>query len=215
LSLHVEQFVTSSYRQNCYVAANGDGEALVVDPGSDIDGIIDIISNNDWRPQAVIATHAHFDHVGAVVDVMEHFDIPFYLHGKDQPLLRRMNLFKMVVEKGPALRVPEITHDLVEMTEGFCVGNFKVEVLTTPGHTPGGICFIIENNIFTGDTVLPKGVGRTDLPGGNAEDLKLSITALGELPGELTAHPGHGPSMALGDLLDMAAKAGTAGMKNI
>ena len=96
MSLRVEQFVTSDYKQNCYVAANGDGEALIVDPGSDADGIIAIIKKNGWQPLAVIATHAHFDHVGAVAEVMEHFDIPFYLHKKELSLLRRMNLFKMV-----------------------------------------------------------------------------------------------------------------------
>ena len=213
MNLHVEQFTTSSYRQNCYVVANGDGEALIVDPGSDVDGIIDIIGNNDWRPLAVIATHAHFDHVGAVADVMEHFAIPFYLHNADQALLRRMNLFKMVVEKGPALRVPEITHDLAKMTGGFSIGGFTIEVMITPGHTPGGVCFVTNENIFTGDTVLPKGVGRTDLPGGDAEKLNLSIDKLRCLSGELIAHPGHGPSMPLGALLDMAKKAGTAGMK--
>jgi glyoxylase-like metal-dependent hydrolase (beta-lactamase superfamily II) len=126
-----------------------------------------------------------------------------------------MNLFKMVLEKGSALRVPEITHDLAELSKSFSIGGFTIEVHTTPGHTPGGVCFVIDNNIFTGDTVLPKGVGRTDLPGGNAKDLKLSITALGNLPGEFTAYPGHGPSMPLGDLLDMATKAGTARMKSI
>lgn len=215
MNLHVEQFITSSYKQNCYVAANDEGEALVVDPGSDVDGIINIIKKNDWRPQAVIATHAHFDHVGAVANMIEHFDIPFYLHGKDQSLLRRMNLYKMVVEKGPALRVPEITHDLAKMTDSFSIAGFTIEAVTTPGHTPGGVCFVINNNIFTGDTILPKGVGRTDLPGGNAEDLKFSITKLGDLPGELIAHPGHGLSMPLGDLLIMAKKAETAGMKSI
>ena len=213
MSLRVEQFITSGYKQNCYVVANGDGEALVVDPGRDADGVIAIIEKNAARPLAVIATHAHFDHVGAVADVMEHYGVPFYLHHADQSLLRRMNLFKMVVEPGPALRVPDITHDLAEMTAAFSIGGFTLEAVAVPGHTPGGVCFVIDGNIFTGDTILPKGVGRTDLPGGDAEALALSIDRLGKLPGELVAHPGHGPSMALGILLEKAKKAGIAGTK--
>ncbi len=213
MSLRIEQFVTSGYKQNCYVAANGDGEALIIDPGRDADGIIAINEKNGWQPLAVIATHAHFDHVGAVADVIEHYGIPFYLHHADQVLLRRMNLFKMVIEQGTALRVPDVSHDLAEMTAALSIGGFTLEVLPVPGHTPGGVCFLIDGNIFTGDTILPKGVGRTDLPGGDAEALALSVDRLGDLPGELVAYPGHGSSMALGILLDMAKKAGIAGTK--
>ena len=214
MSLRIEQFITSNYKQNCYVAANGDGEALVIDPGSDADGIIAIIEKNGWRPLAIIATHAHYDHVGAVTDIMEHYAIPFYLHHADLPLLLRMNLYKMAVERGAALRVPEITHDLAERTTPFPIGGFTIDTVTTPGHTPGGVSFLIDGNIFTGDTILPKGVGRTDLPGGDVEALALSIDKLGDLPTDLVAHPGHGSSMTLGILLDMAKKASVAGVKS-
>jgi len=143
---------------------------------------------------------------------MEHFDIPFYLHKKELSLLRRMNLFKMVVEQGPALRIPEVTHDLAEMKTTFSIGGFTLEVIASPGHTPGGVCLVIEGNIFTGDTILPKGFGRTDLPGGNLQDLESSIEKISRLPCELVAHPGHGPSMQLGSLLISARKIGTAGI---
>ncbi|MHA1598176.1 MAG: MBL fold metallo-hydrolase [Alphaproteobacteria bacterium] len=209
MTLDIRQFVTSSYRQNCYVVGNGAGEALIVDPGSDADGVAAIISDTGWTPLAVIGTHAHFDHMGAVDETMKRYDIPFYLHHADNPILRRMNLYKMVVEAGAGLTVPDVTHDLAEFGDGFGVGGFHMDVLETPGHTPGGVCFIVEGNIFTGDTVLPKGIGRTDLPGGDAAALAVSIEKLDGLSGELTAHPGHGPSMALGVLLQKARLAGT------
>ena len=209
MSLDVRQFVTSSYRQNCYIAANSDDEALIVDPGSDLDGIAAIITDTGWTPLAVIATHAHFDHVGVVAGAMDRYGIPFYLHHADEPILRRMNLYKMVVEAGEGLTVPDVTHNLAELIDGFDVGGFHIEVVETPGHTPGGVCFIIDGNIFTGDTVLPKGVGRTDLPGGNAAALMGSVEKLAGLSGELMAHPGHGPSMAMGVLLEKARLAGT------
>lgn len=194
---------------------NDDNEALVVDPGSDAEGIIAIIEHNNCQPLAVLATHAHFDHVGAVAEVIGHYSIPFYLHRSDRALLKRMNLFKMVVEKGSALRIPDITHDLSKMGVSFSIGGFTIEVMTTPGHTPGGVCLLIDGNIFTGDTVLPEGVGRTDLPGGDPDALAFSVDRLEKLSGALVAHPGHGPSMPLELLLAMAKKEGSIGVKGI
>jgi hydroxyacylglutathione hydrolase len=215
LSLHVEKFVASTYEQNCYVLANGDGEALIVDPGSNAGRIIETIDKKGWRPLAVIATHAHFDHVGAVAEVMERYSVPFYLHHSDKALLRRMNLYNMVIApEGPALRVPKITHDLAKMVSPFDIGGFVIDTVLSPGHTPGGVCFLIDGNIFTGDTLLPKGVGRTDLPGGDAGALLKSLDCLAELSGELDAHPGHGFSMPLGLLLEKAKTSGAKGCHN-
>lgn len=211
MNLRVEQFVTSSYKQNCFIAGNGAGEALIVDPGSDAVGIAALIEGNGWQPMAVLATHAHFDHVGAVAPMMERYDIPFYLRHEDKALLRRMNLFKMVVEAGEGLKVPDITCDLAEGPDEFAIGGFDIRVIHTPGHTPGGVCFVIGEHIFTGDTILPKGVGRTDLPGGDIDALTESLKTLSGLDRKLMAFPGHGPSMPLGVLFDMAQKAGTYG----
>ncbi len=208
MSLRLEQIVTGSYKQNCFVAANAAGEALIVDPGSDAGAIAARIDDNGWRPLAVIATHAHFDHVGAVAPVMERYGIPFYLHHGDKVMLRRMNLFKMVVEPGEALKVPEITHDLAEGPDEFNIGDFHIRVVPTPGHTPGGVCFVIDGHIFSGDTILAQGVGRTDLPGGDSSALATSLDSLSRQDVDLVACPGHGAPMPLGMLLDMAIKAG-------
>ena len=212
MSLRVEQVVTGSYKQNCFVVGNAAGEALIVDPGSDEGAIAALIEDNDWRPVAVIATHAHFDHVGAVAPMMERYDIPFYLHHADQKILRRMNLFKLVVEPGgEGLKVPEVTHDLAENPDEFLIGDFGIEVVYTPGHTPGGVCFVVEGHIFSGDTILAKGVGRTDLPGGDTTALAVSLETLSRLDPGLLACPGHGTPIPLGVLLDMAIKAGIYG----
>ncbi|MBE9552604.1 MAG: MBL fold metallo-hydrolase, partial [Proteobacteria bacterium] len=135
MTLIVRQFVNGSYVQNCYIAANEKGEALIVDPGCDLDGIVAIIDDNGWTPLAVIGTHAHFDHMGAVDDAMKQYDIPFYLHYADEPILRRMNLYKMVVEAGAGLAIPKVTHDLAELDAAFDIGDFHIEVIETPGHT--------------------------------------------------------------------------------
>jgi hydroxyacylglutathione hydrolase len=196
----IETFTNGIYRENAYIVGD-DGGALIIDPGSDADGIADILEQNGWTPAAIICTHAHFDHVGAVAKLMARYDIPFYLHRADEALLKRMNLYKMVIDPGEALKVPEITHDLTDITE-LNFANFDIEILPSPGHTPGGVCFRIGNELFTGDTVLPAGVGRIDLPGGDGPALEASVAMLNTLPRDLTAHPGHGASMALGDLLD-------------
>lgn len=211
MSLRLEQVVTGSYKQNCFVAASAAGEALIVDPGSDAGAIAALIDDNGWRPLAVIATHAHFDHVGAVAPVMERYGIPFYLHHDDKVMLRRMNLFKMVVEPGEALKVPDVSHDLAEGPDEFSIGDFHIRVVATPGHTPGGVCFVIDGHIFSGDTILAQGVGRTDLPGGDAAALAISLETLSRLDPALLACPGHGAPTPLGVLLDMAKKAGIYG----
>ncbi len=198
--MKVETFTNGIYRENAYIVGEG-ADALIIDPGSDADGIAAILDNNGWQPAAIICTHAHFDHVGAVAELMATHDVPFYLHRADEALLKRMNLYKMVIDPGEALKVPEITHDLTDVTE-LTIAGFDIDVLPSPGHTPGGVCLRIGGELFTGDTVLPAGVGRIDLPGGDGEALEKSVAMLNTLPRDLTAHPGHGASMALGDLLD-------------
>jgi len=207
MTLRVIPFVNGIYHQNCYIVANLEKESLIIDPGSDADGIVKIIDTEELSPIGVLCTHAHFDHVGAVADLMERYDIPFFISGKDSPLLRRMNLYKMVVDPGAALRVPEITRDLVEVGETISLGHFEVKVIDTPGHTAGGVCFLVDNHIFTGDTILPSGVGRIDLPGGDPVAMSTSVDLLVSLPGTLDSHPGHGSSMPLIDLLSQAMNA--------
>ena len=207
MTLRVAVFTNGVYRQNCYIAGNDHKEALIIDPGSDAGGIAELINSNSLQPVAIICTHAHFDHVGAVADLMDQFSIPFFINGNDAALLRRMNLYKMIVDPGAALRVPAITRDLVNESGFLQIANFAVNILNTPGHTPGGVCFRIEDHIFIGDTVLPAGVGRIDLPGGDADAMAQSLKQLSALPKDLTSHPGHGASMPLGELLAQGLEA--------
>lgn len=208
MSLQVEKFVTGSYKQNCYIVGNTLGNALVVDPGSDADGISAILNENGWCPLAIIATHAHFDHVGAAADLMDRYNIPFYLDDRDSRLLESINLYKMIVDGSGALRIPEVTNNLANIDSYFEIGPFKINFISTPGHTPGGVCFIIDHHIFTGDTVLPAGVGRIDLPGGDAEEMVKSLALLAKLPGDLLSYPGHGPVIPFDELLHTAKSIG-------
>lgn len=192
MSLAVETIVNGRWKENCFIVVNEDGDALIVDPGSQSDDIARCVDSSGWRVHAILNTHAHFDHIGAVAELRERYNIPFYLHGGDELLLRRANLYRMIFEARDAIRIPGITQDIAKLPECFTVGPFSVRWLATPGHTDGSVCLLLGNYLFSGDTLMENAVGRTDLPGGNRERLIESVRKLQELPGETIVCGGHG-----------------------
>ena len=113
----------------------------------------------------------------------------------------RANLYKLIFDSREAVTVPDITHDLRELPASLKFGSFEVGWFATPGHTAGSVCFTVDQALFTGDTLMPNGPGRTDLPGGNPEDLQDSLERLKALPADLHLYAGHGPAARLGDAL--------------
>ena len=206
MSLTVVRYVNGKWRQNCYIVGNSKGDALIIDPGSGADDIAEILQTKGWRAKAIVNTHAHYDHIGGVADLVDRFDLPFYLHRDDADLLRRANLYRLVFDSRKSVRIPEITDDVSEKPSDFSVGSFDCRWVATPGHTPGSICVLIENCLFTGDTLMACSAGRTDLPGGDKECLAQSLSKLAELPQDATIYPGHGGSTSLADALAKAAK---------
>jgi hydroxyacylglutathione hydrolase len=197
MSLQITQFTNGKWRQNCYIAANSNGDALIVDPGSQAEEIAELVDRNQWRVHAIVNTHAHYDHVGAVAPLMERYQAPFYLHGADVQLLKRANLYRMMFESRDAIKVPSVTHDISTLPEVFEVGSFSISWIATPGHTEGSVCLLIEGTLFSGDTLMHDALGRTDLPGGNREQLVASVRKLMDLPGETVVCGGHGPQSTL------------------
>ena len=195
------------WKQNCHLVGDQDGNALIVDPGSDAEAISESLDRRAWLPIAIINTHAHYDHVGAVTALVERFRIPFYLHGDDADLLRRANLYRMVFDSPETIRVPEITHDLRDLSGELKIGCFQLDVLHTPGHTPGSVCFRLGNYLFSGDTLMASGAGRTDLPGGDSGALRQSLDVLSSLDAKHELFGGHGRSVALGQALAAAIRA--------
>lgn len=198
MTLYVTPFANGPWRQNCYVLGTDDGQSILVDPGSDAEHIQEMLKQQELTPLAVVNTHAHFDHIGAVRDLMEYFDIPFYLHAADAPLLRRANLYRLVFDGKTSVRIPESFEDLTD-TEILDIGPFHFRVIATPGHTAGSISLEIENALFTGDMLMSNGPGRYDLPGGSKSDMQASMLIYEKLPQELTVYPGHGKPFKLAE----------------
>lgn len=196
MSIQVTTFVNGKWRQNCYVICNGQ-DAIVVDPGSQADDIAALVRGNSWRIHGIINTHAHYDHIGAVAELKERYSVPFYLHRADEHLLKHANLYRMLFESDKPVGIPTISHDISQLPACFEVGPFTVSWMPTPGHTAGSVCFALQGFLFSGDTLMHNAIGRTDLPGGNREQLLASVKKLMDLPGEMVVCGGHGARSTL------------------
>jgi glyoxylase-like metal-dependent hydrolase (beta-lactamase superfamily II) len=197
MSVAVTTFVNGKWRQNCYLVTTKEGDALIIDPGSGAGEIAGLLLENGLRPVAILNTHAHYDHMGAVAELMERYGVPFYLHGADGPLLKRANLYRMLFESEDPVRVPIISENIAALPAEFTVGPFQISWLATPGHTEGSVCLRIEGFLFSGDTLMRGAVGRTDLPGGNRDRILDSLRMLTGLPGDTEVCGGHGPRTTL------------------
>lgn len=125
------------------------------------------------------------------------YDIPFYLHKGDEKILKQANLYKILFESKESISIPSFDMDLAKESIGFLIWDFSIQIIHTPGHTPGSLCILIGKNIFGGDTLMPNGPGRTDLPGGNIRDMELSMNTLRQLSDDLLVYPGHGRPFTL------------------
>jgi hydroxyacylglutathione hydrolase len=179
---------------NCYVVGDAaTRRAIVIDPGGDADELAAEIVARDLTITAIVATHAHFDHVLAAEKLREATGAAFHLHRDDRPLLDwlgpSMEMFLGIAGHEP----PEVDSDAPE-GDGLVAGEIEFEILHTPGHSPGSISLVTADALFSGDTLFAGSVGRTDLPGGDTQQLVDAVRAkLFALDDGLSVYPGHGP----------------------
>jgi glyoxylase-like metal-dependent hydrolase (beta-lactamase superfamily II) len=184
---------------NCYILWNDPAKALVVDPGAEGPRILEALKADGITPALVVITHGHFDHTGAVGDIVKAHAVPFRHHEAEASTLAQTPPGTEIWGVKVA-RVPRPSGHLAD-GERLDVGGLAVDIIHTPGHTPGSTCFYVPEDeiLLTGDTLFQRSVGRSDLPGGNADQLAASIRGkLYALPEETTVYPGHGPSTSVG-----------------
>lgn len=182
--MQMESMELGLYRTNCYLLWETD-QAVVIDPGYSAERIIDRISELKLTVCAIVLTHGHFDHVGAVAELKEKYGCPVYLSEQDSLLPKEITNgpipYTNFVRDGDILRF----HDV------------SFSVILTPGHTPGSVCLRTGNCLFTGDTLFRNSCGRTDLPGGSWKEMKDSLKRLGAIQDNLFVYPGHGDATTL------------------
>ena len=175
---------------NCYLLEDEKSKlAAVVDPGGDAPRILSQAQADGVEVKMILLTHAHFDHTGGVAELCASLPgVPVYLHPADAALVGS-DVFPAI----GAATVPYEDGDTVQL------GELAIQVLHTPGHTPGGVCLMAGDALFTGDTLFQGSMGRTDFPGGDLTAMQLSLQRLSQLPPSLAVYPGHGPASTIGD----------------
>lgn len=191
----IERLPVGQLGTNCYVLYDAKiKDAFIVDPGDDAGFIMNKIGDLDLKPQAILATHGHFDHILAVTELKLAYGIPFFFHPADSAIVNRMERtaeYFTGIKPDPAPRFGKPLENGQELK----IGGMSLKVIHTPGHTPGSICLYAEKEsiLFSGDTLFAGGgYGRTDLSGGDAAKLKKSLRKILSLPDNTIIYPGHG-----------------------
>ena len=182
---------------NCYILQEREEcKTAIIDPGGDALALIRILEELNAQPTLIINTHGHWDHIGANKHLQQHYGLDINIHEADAPMLADKNknaarFFAGDGDGGAARR-------LLQEGDIIGLGALEIEVLHTPGHTPGGICLKLDKLLFSGDTLFKLSIGRTDLAGGDYDAITCSLARLATLPDDLLVLPGHGDSSILG-----------------
>jgi hydroxyacylglutathione hydrolase len=198
---------------NCYIVGDpSTTDAIVIDPGGDAAEITAAIDERNLTVTAIVATHAHFDHLLAAEVVRDHTGAPMYLHDSDRPLLdwfQTSGLMFLGMELPPP---PDIDNSPKE-GDRLVVGSSELVVVHTPGHSPGSIALLGDEAVFSGDTLFAGSIGRSDLPGGDTDELVASIRGkLFAAPDDLRVYPGHGPATTIGKEKELNPYVGSSGI---
>lgn len=190
--MQVKRIPAGIYAANCYILMDEDTkESAVIDPGGDANDLIKAIKAMNANVKYILLTHGHTDHTGGVLDLKQEFKAPVYINEVDYEMIKSGEYIYGDI-KG---KVDSFISD----GDILKLGTKEVKIIHTPGHTPGGVCFLVDNMLFTGDTLFAGSIGRTDLGGGNFETIIKNIKEkLMILPDEVIVLSGHGGESSIG-----------------
>jgi len=196
--LVIEHLMVGPLQSNCFIVGDEvSGEAVIIDPGGDGDMILNAVGRKPWKVTAILNTHAHFDHIAANAAVVKGTGAPLMAPKGDSPYMTDAHIaarmYGLQVDASP---VPD---KLLDDGDTIDLGDEKIKMILTPGHTTGGATFVTSIGIFSGDSLFAGSIGRTDLPGGDYETLINSIkTRILVLDDDTPVYPGHGPATTVG-----------------
>ena len=208
--IHTHFFIFNAFQQRCSLVWDDKGECAIIDPGfydsQERDQLFDHIENKSLHPVCIMLTHAHFDHISGMVETAEKFDIPIYMSREEKVILEEANVelcrsFGFRIPQGCGKGNGDVCRYIyIKESDIIKVGELDFEVISTPGHTPGGVCFLErkEKILFSGDTLFAGAIGRTDNRWGDYDALIHGIlTKLMVLDGSIDVIPGHGPTTTI------------------
>ena len=194
----IEARAVPPFMKNGFIlGCNQTRRAAYIDPGDEVSQLLEWVDKEGLELESILLTHAHMDHISGVSQVKKKWDVPIYLHPDDAFLYERAQEQAQAfgLECPPA---PPYERELAD-GQSVQVGDLRLEVHHTPGHSPGGVCLVVDDHVFCGDAVFAGSIGRTDLPGGSYETLIASIrNRILPLGDSKILHPGHGPDTSVG-----------------
>ena len=201
--VNVVRLLAGLYEENAYLCwREGEGLALLVDPGDQADMLIADAKGRGLDIGAILLTHGHFDHIMALPELIEKTDAKIWIHARDERLLSNPYPLKLppeVQQRFVPTRIPD-DRKLAGVSLTLC--NIVVEMIETPGHSPGGACFYLPGDkiLFSGDTLFKNGYGRTDFANSRDMDMRASLVTLFKMDADIEVYPGHGDGDRLGNI---------------
>jgi hydroxyacylglutathione hydrolase len=192
--LKIKRLELGFFKVNCYILSLEKAN-IIIDPGADFILIKEYLESEKIEPDFILNTHGHYDHIGAVNDIVSHYRIPFYIHEFEEPIITdpEKNISSFFSENELSLG----TYNLIRDNDyGYFTG-FGLGIINTPGHTPGSIIISAGDSVFTGDLLFKGSIGRTDLPGGSMKQIKESLAGIRKMDKKSVIYPGHGPASSL------------------